>query len=474
MSEGESLQQAPRTRTRGPATTRSWPCSHVRSVAWCVLAVLLATAGASAQVFYAENDDGSHEVGIQGTSFWTPGDPCSPPLGTWGGSASSAFVGDDEWGTNWFVVLSFDTQTWTDGTYRIHLDEALRTGTPFQDLGLAIVEYKGSSFRYPGRFDNPDDVEGPGYTTIGSLTEGALYSGSGIDISSQVNAFLAGSHERYLYLRFRMQICRDGESDWDTTEIATGSDSGRAYIDRELPPEIPAAERAALIALYNCTNGGGWTNNSGWLGPVGTECDWYGVTCNPARDQVVEIHLYGNNLAGVIPQELQQLIGLLDLDLMGNQLAGSIPAALGNLPALSVLHLNNNQLNGTIPPELGSLTTLLRIQLGSNSFSGTIPAEFGNLVNLYLASLHNAGLSGEVPTSLMNLVNLNDNNGLDLRWNQLYTDDPDLNAFLDAKHYGGDWASNQITTVRFDWSPTSPDSGETVLFMDNSTSSPFS
>ncbi|HLP47610.1 MAG TPA: hypothetical protein VK469_16810, partial [Candidatus Kapabacteria bacterium] len=49
---------------------------------------------------------------------------------------------------------------------------------------------------------------------------------------------------------------------------------------------IPALERAALIALYNSTNGDGWTNNSGWKTPPldtdgfampGTENTWYGV-----------------------------------------------------------------------------------------------------------------------------------------------------------------------------------------------------
>lgn len=33
---------------------------------------------------------------------------------------------------------------------------------------------------------------------------------------------------------------------------------------------IPASERAALIALYNSTNGAGWTNNTNWMGASGT------------------------------------------------------------------------------------------------------------------------------------------------------------------------------------------------------------
>jgi hypothetical protein len=50
---------------------------------------------------------------------------------------------------------------------------------------------------------------------------------------------------------------------------------------------IPAAERNALIALYNSTDGDNWTNNNGWKDPPldlddfampGTEGNWYGIT----------------------------------------------------------------------------------------------------------------------------------------------------------------------------------------------------
>ena len=43
---------------------------------------------------------------------------------------------------------------------------------------------------------------------------------------------------------------------------------------------IPPDQRANLITLYYSTGGSDWTNNTGWLGPVGTECEWYGVACD--------------------------------------------------------------------------------------------------------------------------------------------------------------------------------------------------
>jgi len=42
---------------------------------------------------------------------------------------------------------------------------------------------------------------------------------------------------------------------------------------------IPEIERDALIALYNSTDGANWSDNTNWLGAVGTECNWLGVDC---------------------------------------------------------------------------------------------------------------------------------------------------------------------------------------------------
>ena len=43
--------------------------------------------------------------------------------------------------------------------------------------------------------------------------------------------------------------------------------------------QIPQIERDALVALYNSTDDANWTDNTGWLGAVGTECSWFGVSC---------------------------------------------------------------------------------------------------------------------------------------------------------------------------------------------------
>lgn len=69
-------------------------------------------------------------------------------------------------------------------------------------------------------------------------------------------------------------------------------------------PAIPQSERAALIALYNATNGADWTNRTNWLKPSGTEDTWYGISTYPGDNHVTHIWLHDNNLTGTLPPEL--------------------------------------------------------------------------------------------------------------------------------------------------------------------------
>ena len=99
--------------------------------------------------------------------------------------------------------------------------------------------------------------------------------------------------------------------------------------------QIPQSEREALIALYYASNGDNWTNKTGWNGAVGTECDWYGVTCSGS--DLTELILSSNNLVGTIPSGLGNLATLTTLQLGSNSLSGSIPTELGNLTSVAYL-----------------------------------------------------------------------------------------------------------------------------------------
>lgn len=270
-----------------------------------------------------------------------------------------------------------------------------------------------------------------------------------------------------------------------------------ASASASLEAAIPAEERAALVALYNTTNGDNWNNNSGWkegtlepdgFGPVGSENTWYGVAVS--GDHVTGLYLdqndlngtippelanlsnlqwlefYYNRLSGTIPPELGNLQNLIELNVGRNQLSGTIPPELGNIPTLAYLVLFNNRLTGNIPPELGNLTNLdwLDLQINqltgpippelgkltnlsemflhSNQLEGTIPPELGNLSGLYYLTLSSNKLIGEIPPELGNLSNLADA-GSRFRYNGLYTENESLRNFLNSKQWEGDWESTQ-------------------------------
>jgi Leucine-rich repeat (LRR) protein len=205
--------------------------------------------------------------------------------------------------------------------------------------------------------------------------------------------------------------------------------------------EIPTSERRALIMLYSATNGNHWTYRDNWLGATGTECSWYGVTCDPNGTHVIGIDMKGdpadygmftgNNLQGPLPDEIGDLPYLEKLDLSFNSLTGGLPATLYNLNFLKVLdlgyndmsgpldgrisqltdleilRLNDNVFNGTIPGELGQLPALTELELQFNDFGGSIPPALGDLAQLLELRLTGNRLGGSIPVELGNLSALN-------------------------------------------------------------------
>ena len=188
----------------------------------------------------------------------------------------------------------------------------------------------------------------------------------------------------------------------------TGEASGSVDITVENP------DRAALVALYQATDGPDWTNNENWLtdAPLG---DWYGVETDD-HGRVSRLELRDNGLFGVIPPELGQLGKLQELLLLINNVYGHIPPELGQLSELRWLHLGTNALSGPIPPALGDLAKLEHLQLYQNRLRGTIPPELGDLPELQVLQLQHNNLEGRIPPELGSLESLR---SLHLSWNTL-------------------------------------------------------
>ena len=188
---------------------------------------------------------------------------------------------------------------------------------------------------------------------------------------------------------------------------AAGDVSGVAEITVENP------DRAALVALYEATDGPNWIDSENWLTDAPLE-EWYGVETvrevlgreTDVSGRVWRLRIPDNALAGEIPPESGNLSELRTLDLGGNELTGAIPPELGSLAKLNWLELGNNNLTGSIPSELGDLSALQQLWLQDNGLTGPIPPELGNLSQLTWLWMGANELTGSIPPELGNLSRL--------------------------------------------------------------------
>ena len=221
-------------------------------------------------------------------------------------------------------------------------------------------------------------------------------------------------------------------------DVGTPGVSSLFYVNNNESGAIGPGERAALIAIYNATGGSDWTDDINWLAEPGTECDWYGVTCDASGLTVIKLLLDSNALRGHIPLDIGSLLNLEIFDIAANQVGGRIPPEVGGLSSLRVLTLRDNEVSGSIPSELGNLTNLQSLDLSQNRLSGSMPSELGGYSGLQYLRLYRNQLGGNVPPELTNLVTLF---SLELFDNALWTDDLDLAAFLAL--FDPDWDQTQ-------------------------------
>ena len=180
-----------------------------------------------------------------------------------------------------------------------------------------------------------------------------------------------------------------------------------------------AAEKTALIDLYEATGGSQWGAELGWS-PEAPLSGWEGVETDSAG-AVTALILSGVGMTGQIPTTLGSSLTRLDSLIMSkNDLTGSIPIELWIPPRLQVIDLSDNQLTGEIPADFAATTDALwtqqeclpahkklrRIDLSGNLLQKTIPAGIGCHSNLkYLGLSHNE-LTGTIPAEIGSLSNL--------------------------------------------------------------------
>ncbi|MBO9661696.1 hypothetical protein [Dokdonella sp.] len=158
---------------------------------------------------------------------------------------------------------------------------------------------------------------------------------------------------------------------------------------------IPTTERQALVDLYNATSGPSWTNNTLWLGEVGSECSWFGITCNDDASHVKAIRLVNNRLNGHLA-DISAFTSVESITITYNpQLGGTLPD-LSALGSIKQLFLGANGFIGSIP-DLSALTSVEWIVLSGNSLTGNFP-DLSALTSLDRFEAQLNYISGPVPT----------------------------------------------------------------------------
>ncbi|KAM6575423.1 hypothetical protein CsatA_023750 [Cannabis sativa] len=162
--------------------------------------------------------------------------------------------------------------------------------------------------------------------------------------------------------------------------------------------------------------------------------------------QITYLYLGQNQISGIIPPTLKNLVNLISLTMEFNLLEGVIPSSLGKLRFLQLLLLNNNALSGKIPSSLGNLTQLFilnleinnldgsitpnivycqklqQLGLSQNSLSGTIPKEVFGFPSLLVLDFSKNSLNGSIPAEVGKVRGLE---SLDLSENNMTSEIPD-------------------------------------------------
>ena len=303
-----------------------------------------------------------------------------------GGAGTNFRISEDVTpGTYYVRVAGYSSRTAGDYTLHVRFTESDLGTTPPNGGGMETTHGVGDTLSdLPTGFWNPDVTSGGSFSFSDGNGTVRLNDGGYIEEGG-----------------FRYTCQSSGGCVIENRSVTSGTvvqtASGTA-------PGEGTDDRAALMALYNATDGPNWTTNENWGSDAPLD-QWHGVVTDD-NGRVYWINLDRNQLSGPIPTEMGRLSNLIYLGLFDNQLSGPIPAELGSLSNLASLYLNDNQLSGPIPAELGSLSNLTTLDLNGNQLSGPIPAELDNLLNLVWLDLHENQLSGPIPAELGNLANL--------------------------------------------------------------------
>ena len=338
-------------------------------------------------------------------------------------------VTDPTAGAIWWLESNLEIWSeWVTAAAAANVQAALDHGETAAGWSRVITTPTPTATPIPVPTPTPEHTPAEGVCRVGLIVgpgESCTYPGTSVEFSvdssgrGQFLFFTAGTgidarNTTVNGVTYNFKASKQDDGTWIIEAAGGGATAQSTPTPAPTPSGTVASDRAALVALYNATDGPNWHNNTNWLSnkPLG---EWHGVTTD-GDGRVLQLILANNQLSGELPPELGSLSNLTSLYLSDNQLTGAIPPELGNLSNLTSLELGNSQLSGNIPPELGSLSNLRYLKLDYSKLTGHIPPELGSLSNLELLALGGNQLSGSIPPELGSLSNLD---WLGLELNQL-------------------------------------------------------
>ena len=213
------------------------------------------------------------------------------------------------------------------------------------------------------------------------------------------------------------QTCSSGTNGYfGSFECLTGSESQER------------SERDILETLYNAMDGPNWIDNTNWLDPDVSICDWFGIQCvSDTQNSVSSIVLSNNRLTGTFPRDVYDLPNLAELNVQGNDIVFSFNGIGGatNLESLNLEEIGLTSLMGisqatslkllrvdgnnfpTFPTDVFDLTTLEVLSLSDNLFAEQpIPSDLQYLTAMTYFSCGGCGFTGEIPNWFRLMPNL--------------------------------------------------------------------
>jgi len=212
------------------------------------------------------------------------------------------------------------------------------------------------------------------------------------------------------------------------------------------------SEREILELLYNAMDGPNWIDNTNWLDPDESICDWYGIDCISDSDKsVASIDLSNNRLSNKFPSEVYNLPNLMELILSGNDITfnfngignavylesldledtglsslsgvsqaenlrllrvdrnnfSEFPNEVLDLTNLEVLSMSDNFFTDQpVPNQLRLLTSLTYLSCSGCGFTGPVPAWLGSMPSLQYLKLSQNALTGTLPSVLESISSL--------------------------------------------------------------------